>query len=248
MTSIITEPPVPTLPRKRWTIEEFERLARADFLREGGRIDLWDGDIITDRSTELVRKRWTIEEFDRLMLAGFIREGSRTFLWDGEIIAPMPEYAPHVNACENLADALKARLVRDAWTVNGGRPIALAEGFLPQPDIVVARGPRSGYRNGPPTAADAALVVEVASTSYHFDAGEYLRHYAVRGIPLYWIIHLKFRRVEVFSGPIPGESRFEHRTDYGLGDTIPLVLSQGGSTFGYEGIAVEAILRDSMED
>jgi len=192
---------------------------------------------------ELPRFRWSTAEFDRLVAEGFIREGGRVFLWDGEIIAPMPEDPFHGDACENLADLLKARLAANAWTINSGRPIALGDGFLPQPDIVVLRGARSDYRGRRPVAGEVCLVVEVANSSYAFDAGEYLRRYALEGIPLYWIVKIKARRVEVYAKPDRQAGRYDLRSSFGIGEAVPLTLGEAA----FEPIAVEAILRDSIE-
>ncbi len=199
-------------------------------------------------ATTRPRIRWTSAEFDQLVAAGFLREGGREYLWDGEIIKPMPEDPDHVQTCESLVDALKDLLPREAWAVNSGRPILLADGFVPQPDVVVLIGPRSAYRKRRPVAADAALVVEVANTSYPEDAGEYLRHYALAGIPLYWIVNIRGRRVEAYSVPRPEEGRYEVSASFGLGELVPLTLDAGGHAATFGGVAVEAILRDSLTD
>ncbi len=189
------------------------------------------------------RYRWTTAEFDRLVAEGFIREGSRVFLWDGEIIQPMPEDAIHSDACENLVDLLKARLAVDAWAVNSGRPIALSDGFLPQPDVTVLRGPRSDRRGRRVVAADVNLVVEVANSSYATDAGPYLRLYALEGIPIYWIVNTKARRVEVYSRPDRRAGRYDLQSSFGLGQAVPLTLED----IAFEPVPVESLLRDSIE-
>ena len=44
-------------------------------------------------------------------------------------------------------------------------------------------------------------MVEVAEKSLTFDRTEKLNTYAGGGIPVYWIINLVDRQVEVYSGP-----------------------------------------------
>ena len=70
------------------------------------------------------------------------------------------------------------------------------------------------------------MIVEVADSSLLRDQREKTRIYARAGIPVYWIINLVDRRVEVYtqpSGPtaVPAYGAFQ---TYQPGDTVPLVL------------------------
>ena len=193
-------------------------------------------------------RRWTTAEFDSMIASGYLREGSKTFLWDGEIIEPMPENQPHVNAQDNLYRLFVGHLPEADWTISPAHPLVLKEGYKPQPDLMVLVGPRSNYRRHVPIAADAALVVEIADSTYSEDAGDKLPEYAAAGIPRYWIVHIRARRIEVYSGPnvASGVGRYEDRRDYVIGEAIPLILSRDAREFGL--IPVLDILRDSLED
>lgn len=169
-----------------------------------------------------LRRRWTTAEFHRMIDAGILRDGSRTFLWDGEIIEPMAEKPPHYNTAEHLGVLANERYPRAAWTVNNGRPLQLGDGFEPQPDLTVLRGPRSACIGRLPQPADVALLIEIASTSYFYDAGEYLAAYARAAIPLYWIVNLPARRIEVYSDPDAEAGTYRVRQDYGLGMAVPM--------------------------
>jgi Uma2 family endonuclease len=46
-----------------------------------------------------------------------------------------------------------------------------------------------------------ALVVEVADSTLAFDRGRKLLAYAYGGIPIYWIVNLIDRRIEVYTEP-----------------------------------------------
>lgn len=180
------------------------------------------------------RRRWTTEEFRRLVETGFLREGSGEFLWDGEIIEPMPKKRPHINTERVLRELLLARFPGDAWTVDFDSPLELAEGFEPQPDLMVLRGPRATYLERTPTPADVELLVEVSGTTYHHDSGEYLRGYARAGVASYWIVNLAARCIEVHSNPDPASGSYRDRRDYGPGTLVPL---------GAEPIAVDDVFR-----
>lgn len=189
--------------------------------------------------------RLTNEAFDRLVAEGVLREGSRTYLWDGEIIEPIPEEMPHANAIHHLWRLLDRRLPEDDWMLTQGRPIVLAEGFQPQPDLSVHRGPRSNYRRHKPTPVDVALLVEVSDTTYPNDAGPVLHKFAQEGIPQYWIVNIRARSVEVYKEPDRARGTYLSRATYGMGETVPLVLGEAAE---FAGVPVEEILRDSLEE
>jgi Uma2 family endonuclease len=194
-------------------------------------------------ATTANRKRWTIAEFDRLVRDGILREGGPEFLWDGEILQAMSENPPHFNAVSRLADLLRSRLSAPGSVVYQGIPIVLREGYKPQPDLTVVRGPRSRFQDRTPTPADVALLVEVSDTTYADDSGPYLRAYAAAAIPTYWVVNLAARRVEVYTRPeiaADGSGTYRDHADFGLGQAVPLE----GAT---DAIPVVEILTDAIE-
>lgn len=75
-------------------------------------------------------------------------------------------------------------------------------------------------------AADVGLVIEVADSSLLRDQRDKTRIYARAGIPVYWIVNLVDRRIEVYSQPtgptaVPAYQSFQ---TYQPGDAVPLVL------------------------
>ncbi len=196
----------------------------------------------TATSEPRAARRWTGEDLDRMIDAGIVREGTNAYLWDGEIIEPIAEDQPHYLAVKNLRKLLETRFPEAEWSVNPSQLVDLREGFRPQPDLVVLRGPDANFagRGNRPRAADVALLVEVSDSTYADDKGEYLREYARAGIPQYWIVNLGGRCVEVYTGPVVGEGRYGARSVYGVGDRVPLVTPDGE----FEGVAVGNILRN----
>jgi Uma2 family endonuclease len=192
------------------------------------------------------KRLWTTAEFDRLVSLGVLEEGGPEYLWEGEILKAMPENPPHVNAVSTLYRRLVTRLPEDEWTVNTNGPVELDDGTKPQPDLSVMTGPQSVFATRSATPADVALLVEVADSTYPRDSGERLRKCAAVGIPRYWIVNINARRVEVYQGP-DAVGVYRHRSDFGLGDVIPLRLSRGGQEIEAEGIAVADILRNSLK-
>jgi hypothetical protein len=77
---------------------------------------------------------------------------------------------------------------------------------------------------------------DVADSHPDQDWGKKLSSYAAGGIPVYWIINLSERQVEVYSGP--GPKAYRERVDYGPGQLAPVVIA--GQQLGQ--VAVDHIL------
>jgi Uma2 family endonuclease len=196
------------------------------------------------------RKTWTTAEYERLVELGFVDESTRAYLWEGEIYQPMTINPAHRNAVGNLVDLLKARFQRAAWTVDQDASLDQEDGTKPEPDVMVLFGPRASYRHRKITVADVVLLVEVSDTTYDRDRGVRLRKNAQTGVPLYWVVNILERRVEVYTNPGVGPdnaSSYLNRTDYGLGSVIPLRVNRAGVETVFEGIPVDEILVDSLE-
>ncbi len=178
--------------------------------------------LTSDTSTQtLPRYRWTSEEFKRIVDQGILREDSRAFLWDGEIYEPMARKRPHINADGYLLPLIHRLFPAELWTVDQDSTLFLDDGFEPQPDLMVLRGPRSDYRDRVPTPADVVLLIEFASTTYAFNAGAGLRGYARACIDPYWIVNLPAQRFEVYQKPDRLGGRYAIRTDYPVGTSVP---------------------------
>ena len=98
--------------------------------------------------------------------------------------------------------------------------------ILPEPDAAVIRGVRRDCVARRPAAADIGLLVEVADPSLEQDRGIKQRAYARARIPVYWIVNLIDRQIEVYAEPTgrAAEPTYGQRRDYGPADTITLVL------------------------
>ena len=81
-----------------------------------------------------------------------------------------------------------------------------------------------------------SLLIEVSLTSLDRDRYEKLPAFARGRIPVYWIINLIHRQVEVYTDP--GPAGYATRTDYRPGQQVPVVI--GGQPVGQ--IAVDDLL------
>jgi Uma2 family endonuclease len=89
--------------------------------------------------------------------------------------------------------------------------------------VAIVRGTRAAFRGRHPEPADIALITEVGDASLARDRGDKWVAYGRAGIPVYWIVNLRDRQVEVYTNSDPaGGYRF--RVDYRPGDDVPVVI------------------------
>ena len=138
----------------------------------------------------------------------------------------MSKNLPHTVAAGLLLDLLP-RLLPSGWFLTVQDPIVTLDS-LPEPDAALIRGARREYLERRPTAADIALVVEVADTSLEQDRSLKKRLYARAGIVVYWIVNLVERQIEAYTDPAGHAQEPDYRECriYGPADEIPVVLDE----------------------
>ena len=154
--------------------------------------------------------RLTVDQYEAMVDSGVFAPRDKVQLINGHLVAKMTQNTPHVTA-DLLCGAVLDRIVVPAdWHVRPGAPVRLpGQSSEPEPDRSVARGSVRDYLGRHPGASDLALVVEVSESSLDDDrvmAGIY----GAAGIPVYGIVNLIGRQVEVYSSPGPaGYAAFE---------------------------------------
>lgn len=165
----------------------------------------------------------TPRQFRKAVDAGIFGENHVELL--GGVPFIMAENPPHILASFNVYTALAALATLPQWVVNKEHRLALGQ-WRPLADGIVLRGPKSTYGTRLARAGDVALLVEIADTSYAKDSGPKLRRYATSRIPVYWIVDLNRRIVEVRTRPFgKGKQAGYARCDiYREGDQVPVEL------------------------
>jgi Uma2 family endonuclease len=170
--------------------------------------------------------RLSVEQYHRMIDAGILRENNRVELLNGLLVFKMSKNPPH-NASTNLVQAVLLRIVPAGWFVEAQNPVTVAASKSePEPDVKVVRGTPRDYANRNPTPGDVGLVVEVAWASIRADRTTKKKIYARAAIPVYWIVNLRARRLEVYTdptGPDPAPD-YRSRAEYGPDDEVPIVL------------------------
>jgi Uma2 family endonuclease len=141
--------------------------------------------------------RMTVDEFERI--AGSL-DDDHVELIDGYIIGRGEMKPAHALAAE-LTRASLQPLIPVGWHLREDKPVRIPEFNEPLPDFSVARGVARDYANRHPGPGDVALLIEIADASLPRDRGEKLISYALSGVPVYWIVNLIDRQIEVYSLP-----------------------------------------------
>jgi Uma2 family endonuclease len=144
--------------------------------------------------------RLTLEQYEAMVDAGVFTGRDKVQLINGYLVSKMTQNTPHATADDLCGDRLN-RVIPPGWYVRAAKPVRLpTESSEPEPDRCVVRGAIRDYSARHPGPADLALAVEVADSSLEDDRMP-ADIYGRAGIPVYWIINLIDRQVEVFSNP-----------------------------------------------
>ena len=144
-------------------------------------------------------KRFTVDEYHAMIKAGVFDADENFELLEGWIVHKMPKYPPHWIATDSLADALRA-LGLIGFFVHAQNPVTTKDSE-PEPDVAIIRGQRRDYRDGNPDPKEAPLLVEVADSSLSRDRRWKKRIYARARVPVYWIVNIPDRQVEIYTQP-----------------------------------------------
>jgi Uma2 family endonuclease len=173
----------------------------------------------------------TVDQYHAMIEAGILTDDDPVELLSGWLVAKMPKNPRHRLATGLIREALE-RLVPDGWYVDSQEPVT-TDDSEPEPDVMVVRGSRWGYRDRHPGPRDLALVVEVSDATRERDRTLKKRLYARAGIPVYMIVDLRKERIEILTGPSgpAAEPDYSRRHTFGPSDQFPVTIE--GSEIGF---------------
>jgi Uma2 family endonuclease len=171
--------------------------------------------------------RLTVEQYHEMIDRAILTEHDPVELVEGWLVTKMPKNPSHVTATDLTADNLND-LKPSGWSVRRQDPITTGDSE-PEPDVVLVRGSRRDFETRHPGPSEIALLVEVADSTLEFDRTTKKRAYARAGVPLYWIVNLIDRTIEVYADPTgPGASPDYRRTVvHRESDVVNLVVDGG---------------------
>ena len=165
--------------------------------------------------------RMSLEEYEAMVASGAFKGRDRFHLVGGFLVAKMTQNPPHTIA-DDLCGQELARVL-PGWYIRPAKPVRLpGQITMNEPDRCVVRGAARQYAGRHPGPGDIVLLVEVADSSLADDRELGTRVYGPAGLPVYWIVNVVDRQVEVYTGPSP--AGYASRRDYLPGDRIAVVI------------------------
>jgi Uma2 family endonuclease len=166
-------------------------------------------------------RRITVDEYERIIAAGALEDPGGVELVDGHLVEKMGKNAEHGYATKQVVKMLDLRLPA-GWTWRKEEPVRIPDYDEPEPDVAIVRGSDADYQHRIPTVGDVGLLVEVSGSTLIHDRRQKGVVYANAGIPVFWIVNLVDRRIEVYTRPT--KSGYKSRKDYLPGQQVPLTI------------------------
>ncbi len=172
--------------------------------------------------------RLSADDYFRMVDADIIPSERRVWLWEGQLYEKMAKKLPHAVG-QNMLFAALMKAWPEGWSPWSESPILVNDFSAPLPDFALVRGALRHYeaRGSVPRADEVGLVVEVADSSLRKNLTKTLQTYALAGLPVYWVINLVAKRVEVYSQPgvvEGGLAGYASAQMFEIGQDVPLVL------------------------
>jgi Uma2 family endonuclease len=166
--------------------------------------------------------RLTVDQYEAMVDSGVFTKRDRFTLINGFLVAKVPKRPRHTFGVKNLGRKLKD-LIPSGWDVRIEDAVRLADSE-PEPDVSIAHGEIEDYADRHPGPADLAMVVEVAASNVSEDR-QMADIYGPAGIPVYWIVNLKARQVEVYTRlKRRGASGYGTPRIFKAGQSVPVVI------------------------
>ncbi len=179
--------------------------------------------------------RFSLARYQKMIEVGILTPEDKVELLENYVVLKIPRNPPHDGTVQ-LDTKLLAPLIPPGWGLRVQLTVVVLDS-QPEPDFAVVRGGERTYLTRHPGAADVSLVIEVADSSLLRDQRDKTRIYARGGIPVYWIVNLVDRQVEVYTQPSGPTALPSYGSEqiYQSGDHLPLILD--GTTVGTVAVA-----------
>ena len=137
-----------------------------------------------------LKHRISVHAYHQMGAAGILPPDARVELIDGEIIDMAPIGKFHASVVDRLARRFFV-CVGERAIVRVQGPLRLSGETEVEPDFSLLKPREDFYRDAPPTAADALLVIEVSDATQRYDRRVKVPLYARHDVPEVWVIDLE---------------------------------------------------------
>jgi hypothetical protein len=188
----------------------------------------------------------TVDQYHQMIAGGILREGEPVELIDGVLIRkdrsasgedPTTVGHGHAWVVYQLGE-LNELLKPHNCHIRTQQPVTLLPKNEPEPDGTILRGSSEIYRQRHPEPQDVLAVIEVADSSVNADRNTKGRIYSMAGIPVFVVVNLNDRAIEIYTKPDVSRGRYALTETVKAGQTLRLPT---GTEFELE-IAAERLL------
>ncbi len=170
-----------------------------------------------------VHYRLSVEKYEAMVASGVFTKRDRFELIEGLLMAKRTKgrmlSAGSVKSRQTIERVLPA-----GWHVRIETSVRIpTRDSAPEPDISVVRGDADDYLDLDPGLPDVAMVIEVSDSTLEADRAM-APTYGGGGIPVYWIVNVKDRQVEVYANPVGGA--YPAPTILGEGQSVDLIIGE----------------------
>jgi Uma2 family endonuclease len=168
--------------------------------------------------------RLSVEQYHQMVESGLLVSGDPIELLEGWLTLKMTKKPAHRFSNEVLVEALR-ELLPSGYFAQNQQPVTTGDSE-PEPDVSVVRGKLRDYAKRHPFAKEVALVIEVADVTLRTDRTIKQRINAKARIPVYWLLNLNARTLEVYTQPVGegAEAKYNLRVDYTDTQSVPLIV------------------------
>jgi Uma2 family endonuclease len=171
----------------------------------------------------------SVEEYHRMIRAGVFdtEEKERHELIEGWILPKARQSPMHCYVRQFLTNFFWHRELPDGWMFSSIVSLPTADSH-PEPDGQIVRD-RWVEAVDWPRPDESALTIEAADLTLDFDRTIKRRVYGRARIPVYWIINIPDRQVEVYTNPTgvtdpPDAAGYNPRQVFRDADSVPVVI------------------------
>lgn len=181
--------------------------------------------------------RITAAQFAANAEAGVYPPGRKVELLDGVVVLrdararssdPPSDVGPQHSLLTKRARKILEPLAEAAGAIyRDSEPVLLPPYNGPQPDGAIVAGTDEDYAHRQPESGDVLLLLEVADSSYRNDSTTKVRIYAETGVPVYWLLRVPTRTLEVFTDPDPAAGVYRALATLTAADAAAVPLPGG---------------------
>ena len=173
---------------------------------------------------------FTVEQFRQMVAKEVLTKSDKVELLEGCVIRKMTVNTSHRFVLQMLTRWLTPP-VPEQKSLFSQSPIRL-QTSAPEPDLAICEGPFSLYRISDPSPGDVLVAIEISDSSLRLDRLVKRRIYAQAGIPIYWIVNIPDRVIEIYTDPDPTASEPIYRMMRTIRESEMVALVLDGTEVG----------------